>query len=181
MLLVVVIAVESALLIAQLDLFPFQRVRWEDAAWGTLPDWIGGIGTAGALLIAAAVLSREVGARREEKLEGEKHLARLVSVFVQSVGHAGGSDTVDVAGRLWNRSDAPIWKVAVRLYVNGEPVPDRVHEVPCILPSDEIPVAVNFPDAPCPAPGTHYQLEATFKDDELRRWRRYGPELERLD
>jgi hypothetical protein len=39
---------------------------WCDINWGSVPEWLGGIGTAGALILGLIVLKRDAAARSEE-------------------------------------------------------------------------------------------------------------------
>jgi hypothetical protein len=53
--------------------------------YGTLPDWIAGIGTAIATIVAAVAINREVQRRREEQAAEFSHQARRVLCWLAAV------------------------------------------------------------------------------------------------
>lgn len=164
--LLLLLLVQGVWLTAQLDLTP-RRIRWEDADWGGFADWVEALGTAGALITTAALLSHEIRARRTEQV-------RRVSAYVDSYGTQGGSGVANyVRGRVHNRSDAPVWQVEGRLrYAKLSGVPTEVvHRIRLIAPTNE-PIAMDFQNVPLPEGAGGFDLEIEFTDDENRRWRR---------
>jgi hypothetical protein len=48
--------------------------------WGTVPAWVGAVGTAAAFAVTVALLLREIKLRREQMSDEQKLQARLVWV-----------------------------------------------------------------------------------------------------
>jgi hypothetical protein len=65
--------------------------------WGTVPDWVGGIGTTGALLLGFYILLRD--RRKEDRTQAARIIIRAVST-TQGTGRMV---------RILNKSDRPIF------------------------------------------------------------------------
>jgi hypothetical protein len=52
--------------------------------WGTVPDWLAGIGTLAAFFVALRVLAKELEARLEQAEDRRREQARLVSAWVST-------------------------------------------------------------------------------------------------
>src|SRR5712691_9593831 len=92
-------------------------------AWGTFPDWVGAVGTAGALMAAVSVLALDLKRRQEEHLATEKAQARLVAGWLLGVGHEAQTPNGTVwtyAARYVNRSDLPVYDCLLRLEWPGQ-------------------------------------------------------------
>jgi hypothetical protein len=53
--------------------------------WDSVPDWVAGVGTALAFLIAAALFGLDRAARRERAEQSRQAQARLVSVWTTEI------------------------------------------------------------------------------------------------
>lgn len=146
------------------------------AEWGTVPDWIGAIGTAGALVAAVVVFSIELRHRREERKDAEKDQARLVAAWV--TGPAGTStltshqSSMEYPVRIVNRSELPVYSCLVRLEWPGAPAghhilgtlaPGHDGTTQCGVPWSAVSVEVGTPT-----------LSLGFTDAAGRPWRQYG-------
>jgi hypothetical protein len=95
--------------------------------WGTVPAWVGAIGTVAAFAVTFALLLHEIGVRRDEASDQEKRQARFVWMGgvggMGTSGTPGQSDHVDVVVQpiVHNDSDQPIRDVFVEVYdAHGE-------------------------------------------------------------
>ena len=68
-------------------------VSWFDSLsvdWGSVPDWVGGIGTAGGLIFVYVGLRREIHRQRGEEYNNKAAQARLVPPKARTRGTAAG-------------------------------------------------------------------------------------------
>lgn len=82
-------------------------------AWGTAPDWIAAVGTAGALGGAVWLLRVELGRRREEVEDRKRAQAQLVAAWVERADNHR-NDESDYHVRIINRSDLPLYQAMLR-------------------------------------------------------------------
>lgn len=93
--------------------------------WGTVPAWVSGIGTTGALLVSLRLLAKTLNDRREKLVEDERAQAVKVTVWMpMEEQHTLGRRIVSIR----NSSDAVISDCFVFYDFSGEalelPVPN---------------------------------------------------------
>jgi hypothetical protein len=99
--------------------------------YGTLPDWLAGAGTVGALAVALVLLSQDLRARREVEEDRRRAQASRVVCWLESADSVetwtpsgGGTSTTRVVGThlevvLHNGSDEPVFDC--RVHVDLDP------------------------------------------------------------
>jgi hypothetical protein len=137
--------------------------------FGTLPEWLSGIGTVGTLLIAVRVLSRERAERRADELERrarewerEARQARLVTYWVPEEGKYGTPQVI-----VSNASENPVFDFSILLH--REVIGSRRS-----IPPGQVEFPVN--DAV-----EARELVLAFTDAEGRRWKRREHRLAKAD
>jgi hypothetical protein len=91
----------------------------EGLEYGTVPDWIAGIGTATATIIAVLILNREVQARREAEAAELYRQARRVLCRLEFSNP--GLDELMVV--IFNGSDEPIFDCRIQVELPPEAAP----------------------------------------------------------
>jgi hypothetical protein len=99
--------------------------------WGSVPDWVGGIGTAGSLILVSVGLRREIRRQRGEEDNSKAAQARLVYAKVKPLGE----EVTEVTIR--NASTGPVFQVEMTLV---GPAPDGGRPVPIRPAPAEVPV-----------------------------------------
>ena len=151
--------------------------------WGTLPAWLGAVGTIGSFVVIGIGLLYEVHQRRVERRDDQAAEARLVFLDVQadidpnhtnvllSLRNYGTVPVRDLAIRILSVSRVPR-RSRARLtfsYVQSEP------DIPRIIPPNgqlvTVEVVVDTQQLP-PATGLGFDVEAVFTDSKGLRWRR---------
>lgn len=92
------------------------------ANWGSVPDWVGAVGSAGALIGAVVLLGIESSRRRSERRAEEEDQASLVAVWLDGADFESGT----WIARVSNRSDLPIFDCFVDVWYPNE-LPSRAH------------------------------------------------------
>jgi hypothetical protein len=77
-----------------------RRGRSPAVEYGTVPEWLAGAGTVGALVVALVLLSQDLRARRE--VEEERRRPRPAG---WSAGWRRGMAFTDTSNRRWRRGD----------------------------------------------------------------------------
>jgi hypothetical protein len=77
--------------------------------FGSLPDWLSGVGTVGALLLTYALLRRELDARRDEVNDRRRAQARLVTVWWTRVQKDSNKDMTDFTGEWPEEIGFRVW------------------------------------------------------------------------
>ena len=101
------------------------------ADWGSVPEWVGGLGSAGAFAVALWLLRTEALLRRKDRTAEESRQARLVLIGPLR-GRGPGADDVawDVEAEVVNNSsmgpvfelEAELWYGPSNKHVSVEPV-----------------------------------------------------------
>lgn len=78
-----------------------------EIAYGSLPDWVAALGTAGALVAAVLLLRDDRRVRRSQDEERNREQAERIGTWIA----ASGSDSYVI--NLRNASDLPIYNVTV--------------------------------------------------------------------
>lgn len=145
---------------------------WVD--WGNVPEWIGAIGTVGALLVVASALRHEMQARREDAIDRETTQARLISV--RSTGGGTDEDGYEYRAEVNNWSDQPIYDVELWMTHFDAPKTRRLVE-PGKTAEFTFRAIRNTPGHPL----DDAEPSVTFTDAAGRRWQRSeGVNLERI-
>jgi hypothetical protein len=136
--------------------------------WGSVPDWLAGIGAVAALLFLAVALLREIRARRTdearrdaERRDYETRHARRVSVTVL---HASG---LSLELEIANDSDGPIFDVVPAYEGPDVRNPVRIARIPA---SDVTRASVG--SSALLTTGAEVVPIVTFTDVDGLRWRR---------
>ncbi|MEQ1699266.1 MAG: hypothetical protein ABMA25_04105 [Ilumatobacteraceae bacterium] len=138
---------------------------------GTIPDWIGAIGTTGAFIVAVGLLGRELRDRRVAQ-------ARLVSAWVTEVDNNQQEPITSVV--VQNRSGEPVYEVTLSWFDPvahadvGEGGEILIHLT--VLPPDTRQQAA---DSVPTRMGHLPALTLSFTDSSDRRWTRRGSSLNR--
>lgn len=155
-----------------------------DVAWGTFPDWIAAIGTAGAFAAGGVLLVKELRVQRARDEDSRRAQASKVTAWagesVSSVTTPGGPTRRRVRThiRVRNASDQPVYSCGVTIHTGLDFEPAYV---PGLVPPDtklEGAVDWDLPDEAGPylsSPGGEAQVTLTFRDSSGRMWKR-GPE-----
>jgi hypothetical protein len=77
--------------------------------FGSLPDWLSGVGTVGALLLTYALLRRELDARRDEVNDRRRAQARLVTVWWTRVQKDSNKDMTNLMGEWPEEIGFRVW------------------------------------------------------------------------
>lgn len=156
--------------------------------WGSVPEWVAAVGTAGALLVGGWLLLKELREFRLIEKSRETEDAKKVSgwwkwevggnTFSPSEGH-----WIKVQHGYWlhlrNGSGAPIYDCEIRLVVpSDETLQHHGYIYPLIAPGETYPSpvpssALGLMDVEYPLePAWDAWVEVTFTDPEGRRWQR---------
>lgn len=144
--------------------------------WGTIPDWIGAIGTSGAFIAGLLLIKRQLGELRA--LEDERRIAgaRRVSAWCM-----WDSDVSPARYHLYVRNGAsdPVYRcqVEVRISDGGltagfyfPMIPPEHTSDALVEPSDLGVAAGAYPAAPDP----FAEVSLSFEDAQDRLWHRAG-------
>ncbi|MEU7576297.1 hypothetical protein AB0B50_01650 [Streptomyces sp. NPDC041068] len=150
------------------------------ADFGSVPDWVGAVGTAAATLLLAVGLLREIRRRRlddaraaAERRAAEANQARLVSVLFRVRGSGRRVECV-----VRNDSSEPIRDAVPWLSWTDDPA-DGLHvpevhvepAVPLLGPRDTAETTVSVADgAGTPAGPSSVRCAIAFTDADGRRW-----------
>ena len=173
------------------------NLHWID--FGSLPDWVEAVGTAGALIYIAVQSHQDRRKSREDRREAlderrdlEAAQARLVSV---SIGWGFGAFGHEAVGRVYNHSSGPISDVATYLkdlhtVATSDPLPqDRptTAAAALVLPGEYSGFTIYPPrriaaprdgndSAAYQAPMRTFEVCVEFTDAKGLRWSRVGSE-----
>ena len=154
-------------------------VQFAPSEWGTVADWIGSVGTVGALLLTYRLLRHELHARRVDEDERVWEQARLVTVNVGVVSHpqfdpvsgrAHGPFQLEVMGHVNNGSPAPITNVSIvtgALAQPGEPS----GRCSLLEPGTKFGHVAQYADAPSASDSAPWAI-GQFTDARQVRWER---------
>ena len=146
---------------------------------GSIPDWISGLGSAGAFAAALLLVRGEARARREDRLAEQVRQARLVAMgALKATGSKTHNYTWDIRLDVMNRSDHPVVELEAQLYPREV---DSPMTVPPPLTLERLDAfeeralewrhAEGLHFAPDEV-GKHLIASITFTDVEGRRWKR---------
>jgi 4-hydroxybenzoate polyprenyltransferase len=76
------VAVGCAVLGVMASLAALAIVTWPGIAWGTVGEWVAGVGTLLALVVSFWLLGHDIQDRRRDRVDREHQQARLVSCWV---------------------------------------------------------------------------------------------------
>jgi hypothetical protein len=156
-----------------------------DFDWGSVPDWIAGVGTAGALILGFIVLRRDVRARSDETQrraaddeDRRRRQASKVSGRVDMVPtpllDGGGPTIMKLFATARNGSDEPIYRV-VGLMIDSLTKEDiKSLSFVDVLPGgaeSDVDVTELLDDDRLKT--THWLLELAFTDSNGNKWRRH--------
>lgn len=142
--------------------------------WGSVPDWVGAVGTVGALAAAVMVFAAELRHRREERKDAEKDQARLVAAWIEGPAEStitSSNPEVTFRVRILNRSDLPVYNCLTRLEWPGNPAAH--HQIlGAVAPGTdrELILGIKWTTAASNWP----TLSLGFTDAAGRHWRQYG-------
>lgn len=135
-----------------------------DIAYGTLPDWVAAIGTAGALIAAVVLLRDDRRIRRAQDEEHTRDQAQKIGTWITS------SDFSVYVINLRNASDLPIYNVTVEFGTPAGHDPWTSATSWITMPpgeTDQAPVS-----AEASPTGAVILYSTSFTDSAGRSWRR---------
>lgn len=142
-------------------------------SWGSVPEWVGGIGAAAALWFLGQQWRRDAGVRRETAAQTERAQASLVSAWVgdsltqADLAAAGIDGTAGLRLVLRNGSKEPVYDALAINPATGQPA----RQYPVVPPEFDIDLEVAVPEAPS-ALNPFVPVEVRFRDAAGRRWHR---------
>jgi hypothetical protein len=103
--------------------------------WGTVPAWVGAVGTVAAFAVTVALLLREIRLRREQMSDEEKLQARLVWVDERclAVHEIADCQMVEARPVVHNDSDETIRDALVRVYETAARAAQRTSRDPILV------------------------------------------------
>ncbi|WP_311212353.1 MULTISPECIES: hypothetical protein [unclassified Arthrobacter] len=128
--------------------------------WGTVAEWVGGVGTTAAFIATFVVILRDAKQRRRQQ-------ARKIAFYVedQLLADLRGGGTVTYSNfTVANLSDEPIYDVRILAEPRGE-YRNNVRSVRHLQPGDKLAYSVEWSTNALLAP-------ALFRDNSGRRWHR---------
>lgn len=160
------------------------RVNLGQIDWGSVPDWIAGVGSLAAIVVALWISLSEAKLRRRRDEDEEKRPARLVVLGEPALGspQLGATEASEYV-RVHNFGEAPIHQLHVGLAVwrahDREPVPALI-EVTFLGPGESQEFEFAVPDGEGSIRAG--ELAAYFVDAFGRAWKLNdgNPEPERL-
>ena len=150
-------------------------VHFAPSEWGTVADWVAAIGTTGALLVSAFLLSIEIRARRDRVADERRRQASQVSALIEYapiMTSALGSEGDDWQIQVHNSSSEPIYSCVVYVPTADEfpievvfgTIPGNDKRSDRLHPN----TAEHLRDLPFPGP----VVEVGFVDSRGHGWRR---------
>jgi len=150
-----------------------------DLQWGTVPDWVAAVGTAGAFIAGGVLIAKELSAQHKQDEDARRAQASLVSAWAtlqtSSFTVPGGPTSKGTGAKvvIRNGSEQPIYNC-------GASLPSGQAFVPGLVPpettvSDVLPYKPPPGTIPLRSVGGEIAITVTFRDSNGRMWKR-GPE-----
>jgi hypothetical protein len=143
--------------------------------WGTVADWVAGVGAIAAVVVALVIASRETRLARQRQEDDEKREARLIVVGEPVFDRATDPNSKAAFVKVINYGKLPILEVIVglKIYAEGLPAPSTEYFISALVgPGDSS--EFEFP-LPNHLSGVSVsEAIVTFLDSYGRRWERRG-------
>jgi hypothetical protein len=154
-------------------------MRLIGVVWGSVPDWVGALGTTGALLAAVAVLALDLRRRREEIRHRERAQAELIAAWVETSSPTSSSTRTTYHVRIVNQSELPVYETMLRIEWPRK-TPGHHWGVGVVAPGADISKPIDFDAYPDDVhyqyvrSGMHPLVSLGFIDAAGKPWRKYG-------
>jgi hypothetical protein len=153
-----------------------------DVNWGSVPDWVAGVGTVIAIAVALWLALRETRLRRIADKDDEKRRARLVIVGEPSADTSQSTPgATSLYATVYNYGHHPIHEVIIGLQRGGSPLPPAQYiQMDFIGPGEKREVEFEVPQDQGSLSSNRPEL--WFLDSFGRRWKRSAgdPEPQRV-
>ncbi len=139
--------------------------------WGTVADWVGAVGTGGALLSSLYFIRRD---KREAAEEARGAQARLVVAWTNET--KGEASTYNVIGHVRNASSEPVFDVEIQVADEGssQNATWSTPGLPMVLPPQAVGEFKLYEVSTV-------RLDLRFTDANGRKWRRVGGDLKQVE
>lgn len=112
-------------------------MNFDPSTWGTVADWVGGVGTTAAFIAAVVVIAKDAKVRKIAQARKVVYVAESIQLVPISIAggasHSGGTSTRYI---LKNLSDEPIYRIFFYAH-NGARTGNALDSTPVILPGED--------------------------------------------